>query len=75
MLNSYQFEIMTETETWLQNTKYQCDYVQVNEYNTAFKNRTEKQGGSVGSYLKEHFQYKVHTNLMKLQRSENPHGS
>ena len=37
--------------------------VQVNEYNTVFKNRTEKSGSGVGFYLKEQLQYKVHTNL------------
>ena len=52
MLNSYQFDIVTATETWLQDTEYRRDYVQVNGYNTVFKNWTEKTGG-VGFYLKE----------------------
>ena len=30
MLNSYQFDIIVVTETWLQDTEYQRDYVQVN---------------------------------------------
>ena len=30
MLNSYQLHIIAVTETWLQDIKYQRDYVQVN---------------------------------------------
>ena len=44
MLNSYQFKIIAVTEAWLQDTDYQRDYVQVNGYNTVFKNRTGKRG-------------------------------
>ena len=56
MLNSYQFDIIAVTETWLQDTEYQRDYVQVNGYNTVFKNRTGKGGGGVSFYLKEQLQ-------------------
>ena len=65
MLNSYQFDIIVVTETWLQDTEYQRDYVQVNGYNTVFKNRTGKRGGGVGFYLKEQLQYKVRTGLTR----------
>ena len=65
MLNSYQFDIIAVTETWLQDTEYQSDYVQVNGYNTVFKNRTGKRGGCAGFYLKEQLQYKVRTNLTR----------
>ena len=44
---------MAGTETWLQDTNYQRDYMQVTRYNPVFKNRTGKRGGSVGFYLKE----------------------
>ena len=52
MWNSYQFDIIAINETWLQDTDCQRDYVQVNGYNTAFKNRTGIRGGDVGFYLK-----------------------
>ena len=52
ILNSYQFDIIAVTETWLQDTEYQRDYVQVNGYNTVFKNRTGKRSGGVVFYLK-----------------------
>ena len=53
------------TETWLQDTEYQRDYVQVNGYNTVFKNRTGKRGGGVVFYLKEQLQCKVRTDLTR----------
>ena len=53
------------TETWLQDTEYQRDYVQVNRYNTVFENRTGKRGGGIGFYLKEQLQYKVRTDLTR----------
>ena len=65
MLNSYEFDIIAVTETWLQDTEYQRDYVQVNGYNTVLKNRTGKRGGGVGFYLKEQLQYKVRTDLTR----------
>ena len=37
--------------------------MQVNGYNTVFKNRTRKRGGGVGFYLKEQVQYNVRTAL------------
>ena len=42
LLNSCQFDIIAVTEMWLQDTKYQRDYVQVKECNTVFKTGTEK---------------------------------
>ena len=63
MLNSCQFDIITVTEKWLQDTKHQHDHVQVDGYNLVFKNQTGKKGGSVGFYLKEQLQYKLHTDL------------
>ena len=64
-MNSYQFDIIAVTETWLQYTEYQRDYVQVNGYSTVFKNRTGKKGGGVGFYLKEQLQCKVRTDLTR----------
>ena len=63
MFNSYQFEIIAVTKTWLQVTDYQRDYMQVNGYNTVFKNRTGKRGDGVRFYLKEQLQYKVGTDF------------
>ena len=53
MVNFYQFDNITVTGTWLQDTDYQRDYVQLNGYNTVFKSRTGKRGDGVGFWLKE----------------------
>ena len=65
MLNLYQLDIMAVTETWLQDTKYQQNYVQINGYNAIFKDRTNKRGGGVGFYLKEQLHYKVRNDLTR----------
>ena len=48
MLNFYQFDNIAVTGTWLHDTDYQRDYVQLNGYNTVFKSRTGKRGDGVG---------------------------
>ena len=53
MVNFYQFDNITVTGTWLQDTDYQRDYVQLNGYNTVFKSRTGKRVDGVGFWLKE----------------------
>ena len=65
MSNSYQFDFIAVTETWLQDTQYQRSYVRVNVYNTVFKNPAETRGGGVGFYLNEQLQYKIRTNLTR----------
>ena len=39
--------------------------MQVNGYNTVFKNGTGKRGGGVGFYLKKQLQYKVQTDITR----------
>ena len=63
MLNSHQFDIIAVTKSWLQDTDYQRDYVQVSGCSTVFRNRTGKRGSGVGFYLKEQLQHKVHADL------------
>ena len=36
MLDEYQFNVITLNETWLQDNKYQQNYVQLNGYNALF---------------------------------------
>ena len=53
MLNDYQFDVIALSETWLKDYKYQQNYVQIDGYITAFKNRLNKRGGAVGFHIKE----------------------
>ena len=39
MLNEYKFDVIALSETWLQDSSHQQNYIQINGYNTAFKNR------------------------------------
>ena len=53
------------SETWLQDCSFQQNYVQVNVYNSFFRNRIGKRGGGVGFYIKESITYKVRHDLSK----------
>ena len=65
MLQEYQFDIVALSETWLQDCSFQQNYVQINGYNSIFKNRIGKRGGGVGFYIKESITYKVRHDLSK----------
>ena len=65
MLQEYQFDIVALSETWLQDCSFQQNYVQVNVYNSFFRNRIGKRGGGVGFYIKESITYKVRHELSK----------
>ena len=60
MLDDYQFDIIALSEKWLQDYKYQQNYVQLNGYNAIFKNWTNKRGRGVGFHLKDQVEYKIH---------------
>ena len=64
MLHEYQFDIVALNETWLQDCSFQQNYVQINGYNSVFKNRMGKREG-VGFYIKESITYKVRHDLSK----------
>ena len=65
MLNEYKFDIIALSETWLQDSSHQQNYIQINGYNTVFKNRTGKRGGGVGFYIKESLTYKIRHDLTR----------
>ena len=44
---------------------FQQNYGQINGYNSVFRNRTSKLGGSVGFHIKESVTYKVRSDLSK----------
>ena len=69
MLNEYKFDVIALTETWLQDNSHQQNYVQINGYNTVFKNRTSKKGGGVGFYIKETLNFKVRYDLSRDHNS------
>ena len=58
-------EYVALSETWLQDCSFQQNYVQINVYNSFFRNRIGKRGGGVGFYIKESITYKVRHDLSK----------
>ena len=65
MLEEYQFDIITLSGTWLQDCLFQQNHIQINGYNSVFKNRIGKRGGGIAFYIKESVTYKVGHNLSK----------
>ena len=65
MLQEYQFDIVALSETCLQDCSFQQNYVQVNGYNSVFRNRIGMRGGGVGFYIKEPITYKARHDLSK----------
>ena len=69
MINKYKFDIIALTETWLKNNKYQQDYVNIEDYKSAFRNRENKKGGGVGLYIKDHLSFSVRHDLNKIEET------
>ena len=65
MLNTYNFDIITLSETWLQDNQNQLNYVKIPGYNTLFKNRLNRKSGGVGIYAKENLKFKTRHDLTK----------
>lgn len=65
MMNSYNFDIVTLSETWLQDNKHQLDYVSIKGYESVFVNRKGQRGGGVGFYIRENLSFKARFDLTK----------
>ena len=69
MMNTYNFDIVALSETWLKESHHLQNYVQINGYNATFKNRENKKGGGVGLYIKDHLKYTVRHDLSKIDET------
>ena len=69
MFQEYQFDIIAFSETWLHDCSFQQNYVQINGYNSVFRNRIGKPGGGVGFCIKESITYKV-IKILPLKRAQ-----
>ena len=52
MLKSYEFNVISLSETWLTNNQHELDYVNIAGFESIFKHRKHKKGGGVGFYIK-----------------------
>ena len=75
MLNEYQFDIITMSETWLKDNQKLLDYVDIPGSNLEYANRDNKRGGGAGVYIKETFTYTERKDIINLDKSIEHYGS
>ena len=69
MINQTKFDVITLSETWLKNDKHLLEYVRLPGYELAYRNRDEKRGGGVGIYIRDMIEFKVRSDISKLDDS------
>ena len=69
MLNEYQFDIITMSETWLKDNQKLLDYIDIPVYILEYAHRDNKRGGGVGVYIKETFTYTKREDMINLYKS------
>ena len=65
LANNYPFDIITLSETWLNDNQHLIDYVKISGYEITYRNR-EKVGGGVGAYIREDIKFKVRDDLVNI---------
>ena len=53
LINSYNFDIITLSETWLKDNPLLLQHVSVPGYQMCYNNRNVCKGGGVGAYIKD----------------------
>ena len=69
MINQTNFDVITLSKTWLKNDKHLLEYVRLPGYEFAYRNRDEKRGGGVGTYIRDTIEFKVCNDRTKLDES------
>ena len=69
MLNKYQFNITTMSETWLEDDQKLLDYVFIPSYKLEYANCDNKRGGGAGVSIKEVFTYAEREDIINLKKS------
>ena len=69
MINQTRFDVITLSETWLKNDKHLIEYVRLPGYEFAYRNRDEKHGGGVGIYIRDTIEFKLRSDISKLDDS------
>ena len=64
MLKSYEFDIISLSDTCITNNQHQLHYVNIAGYKSIFKHRKDKRGGGVGFYIKD-ISFKTRNDLTK----------
>ena len=69
MLYQHPFDIITLSETWLQNDTNLLQYAQTPGNSICYKNRDERRGGGVGMYINDTIKYKERQDLSKIDET------
>ena len=69
MVNESKFDIITLSETWLENDKHLLEYVNLPGYKFSYTNRDEKRDGDVDVYIKDCITYKIRNDVISLDNS------
>ena len=64
-IQTYPFDIITLSETWLKDNHLLLEYVSVPGYSHEFRNRNVR-GGGVGAYIRDNLKYKRRSDIEKL---------
>ena len=66
MCNTYKYDIITLSETWLKNNHHLVEHVQIPGYQIDYRNRDNMRDGGVGVYIKEHIKFKRRHDIEKI---------
>ena len=69
MLYQNPFDIITLSETWMQNDSNLIQYVQIPAYSFCYKNQDERREGGVGMHIKDTIEYKEWQDLSKIDKT------
>ena len=69
MINQTKFDVISVSDTWLKKDKHLLEYVRLPGYVLAYRNRDQNRGGGVGIYIKATIEFKVGSDILKLDYS------
>ena len=67
MLYMYKFDICTLSETWLTDNQHLLEHVSIPGYDMLYRNRSNRRGGGVGIYIKDHIKYTQRRDLIEKE--------
>ena len=71
MLDTYEFNVIALTKTWLHDYKHLINHVQISGYSFEYNNSsTDQHGGGVGMYIKENMNYKCRQDIINIGKSD-----
>ena len=70
MLDTYEFNVIARTETWLSDYEHLINHVQISGSNFEYNNRSTGQcGDGVGMHIKDNTNYKRRQDIINIDKS------